>query len=320
MTKHLLAFALLALTVPAVRAQTADKPTQALIAVDSNNPVTLTSADVLLRVNTHKIPLAAIIPLSANGTQVALLIDDGIGAGISHELGNLRDFVNSLPQGTEVFVGYMSGGRVVPAGNLVGFTLDRAAAVQSIHMTSGIPGASSGPYFCLSDFANSWPPPALIASAPQQQQQQPTTHKARFILMITNGADSINGTSGSVHQDSPSVDTAIFNAQRAGIPVYSIYFSEAGISASGDSFVGQSYLDQLAQSTGAVSFNHSSGRPASLAPFLEQFKTALAASYVVTFPVDSNKKMVDLKLSATLPKTKLRSAEQVRPGTVVLAP
>jgi hypothetical protein len=320
MTKHLLAFALLVLTVHTARAQGADKPTQALIATDSKNPVTLTSADVILKIGNRNAPLAGIIPVPANQTQVALLIDEGIGTGISHELGNLRDFVNSLPQGTEVFVGYMSGGHVVPAGNLVGFTADRAAAAKDIHMTSGISGASSGPYFCLSDFANSWPPPAQIASAPQQQQQQQPTHKARFILMITNGADSINGTSGSVHQDSPSVDTAIFNTQRAGIPVYSIYFSEAGVSASGDSFVGQSYLDQLAQGTGAVSFNHSSGRPASLAPFLDQFKAALAASYVINFPVDVNKKMIGLKFSTTLPKTKLRGPEEVRPGTIILAP
>ena len=139
------------------------------------------------------------------------------------------------------------------------------------------------------------------------------------IAVDCGGADSINGSTGSIHQDSPRVDTAIFNTQRAGIPVYSILYSEAGISASGDSFVGQSYLDQLAQETGAVSFNHSSGRPASLAPFLDQFKAAVAASYVVNFPVDANKKMVGLKFSFTLPKTRLRGPEQVRPGTIILA-
>ncbi len=75
MTKHLLAFALFVLAVPVARAQGADQPTQALIASDSKSPVTLTSADVTLRVGNRNVALADIIPIPANRTQVALLID-----------------------------------------------------------------------------------------------------------------------------------------------------------------------------------------------------------------------------------------------------
>jgi hypothetical protein len=52
---------------------------------------------------------------------------------------------------------------------------------------------------------------------------------------------------------------------------------------------------------------------------LNQFKGALAETYVATFPVEENKKMVSLKLSTTLAKTKLRGPDQVRPGTVVVS-
>ena len=57
----------------------------------------------------------------------------------------------------------------------------------------------------------------------------------------------------------------------------------------------------------------------SITPFLKQFSHAIAETYVATFPVDGNKKMVGLKLSTTLPKTKLRGPDQVRPGTIVLS-
>ena len=98
MTKHLLAFALFVLAVPVARAQGADQPTQALIASDSKSPVTLTSADVTLRVGNRNVALADIIPIPANRTQVALLIDDGLRTSISNEFDDLRDFVNSLPR------------------------------------------------------------------------------------------------------------------------------------------------------------------------------------------------------------------------------
>jgi hypothetical protein len=316
MTKCLLAFALFVLIIPAARAQGAVKSTQVLIAVDSKNLVTLAPADVILKVANRNVTLANLIPLSDNETQVALLIDEGVRTSITHEFNNLRDFVNSLPQGTEVFVGYMQSGHVVPAGNLAGFTTNHAAAAQSIRITGGIAEASAGPYVCISDFVDSWPPAANSAVAPQQQQP---THKARFVLMITNGADNINSNPSPVPQDSPSVDSAIYHAQRAGVSVYSIYFNDEGVSANDANFSGQIYLEKLARSTGGASFYHGSGQPASLAPFLDQFKTALAQTYIATFPVDVNKKMVNLTLSTKLPKTKLRGPEEVRPGTVLLS-
>jgi hypothetical protein len=52
-----------------------------------------------------------------------------------------------------------------------------------------------------------------------------------------------------------------------------------------------------------------------MAPFLQQFKSAIAETYVATFPVPGNKGFVPIKLTTSLPKTKLRAANEVRPGT-----
>ncbi len=317
MTKRLLTLLLFVLTLSAssAKAQEAATPTQALIAYSSKAPVALTPANVALKVDNRNATVTTLTPIAANRAQVALLIDDGLRTSVGRELNNLRAFITSLPQGTEVFVGYMANGRVIPAGDLEGFTTDHAAAAQAIRIPAGIPGASASPYFCLSDFVKNWPAPVEGASTPQQQP----THKARIVLMITNGVDPYNGSTSILNQDSPYVAAAVTDAQRAGVPVYSIYFSDAGFRGGHGSFSGQSYLQQLADGTGGIAFYLGSGNPVSLAPFLSQFKAALAETYVATFPVDGNKKMVSLKLATTLPKTKLRGPEEVRPGTIVLS-
>jgi len=313
MTKYVLALTLFAFTLPPVQAQQeGSTPTQALISVDSKTPANPTAKDVTIKVDNRITPLLNLAHVPPNGAQVALLIDDGLRTRIGSELSNLKAFLTSLPEGTEVFVGYMQNGRVVSGSNNPGFTTDHAAAAQGLRMSEGLRGASASPYFCLSDFVKNWPPSAEGASNAQP------AHKARIVLMITNGVDPYNGSTSIMNQDSPYVAAAVTDAQRAGVPVYSIYYSDAGFGRGRGSFSGQSYLQQVAQGTGGTAYYQGTGSPVSLAPFLKQFQTAIAETYVATFPVDGNKKMVGLKLATDLPKTKLNAPEQVRPGTIIL--
>jgi hypothetical protein len=316
MTKHIFALTLLALAIPAVQAQQeSGAPTQALISVDSKTPSTPTVKDVTLKVDNRVTPLLNLAPVPPNGAQVALLIDDGLRTSIGGEMNNIKAFITSLPDGTEVFIGYMQNGRVVSADDMSGFSTNRAAVAQGLRLPMGVRGASASPYFCLSDFVKNWPPRAEGEASPQQQP----THKARIVLMITNGVDPYNGSTSVLNQDSPYVASAVTDAQRAGVPVYSIYYNDAGFRRGRGSFSGQSYLQQMAQGTGGTAYYQGTGSPVSLAPFLKQFQNAISETYVATFPVDPSKKMVSLKLSTDLPKTKLNAPQQVRPGTVVLA-
>ena len=316
MTKLVLALTLFAFALPDIHAQQEGAtPTQALVSIDSKTPTTPTAKDITIKVDNRISPLTNLTSVPPNGVQVALLIDDGLRSMVGSEMNNLRAFLNSLPQGTEVFVGYMQNGRVVAASDMPGFTTDRAAAGQTLHIPTGLPGASASPYFCLSDFVKNWPNGAEGQRDPQSAQP---AHKARIVLMITNGVDPYNGSTSITNQDSPYVAAAVTDAQRAGVPVYSIYYADAGFRRRGN-FSGQSYLSQMAQGTGGTTYYQGAGSPVSLAPFLKQFQNAVAETYVATFSVDGNKKMVSLKLSTTLPKTKLNAPQEVRPGTVVLA-
>jgi hypothetical protein len=317
MTKFVLALTLFVLALPVAQAQQeGGTPTQALVSIDSKTPVTPTAKDITVKVDNRVTPLLNLASVPPNGAQVALLIDDGLRTRIGSELNNLRAFITSLPEGIEVFVGYMQNGRVVSGSDNPGFTTDRAAAASGLRISTGLPGASASPYFCLSDFVKDWPPSAEGQRTAQSQQP---THKARIVLMITNGVDPYNGSTSITNQDSPYVASAVTDAQRAGVPVYSIYYGDAGFRGGRGSFSGQGYLQQIAQGTGGTTYYQGTGSPVSLAPFLKQFHDAVVETYVATFAVDVNKKMVSLKLSTTLPKTKLNAPQQVRPGTIVLS-
>lgn len=276
-------------------------PTQALITIDSKTPPkTVTPQNLKVKVNNHDTELSSVAPITARRAQVALLIDDGLRVSFGRNLDDLKKFVTSLPPGTEVFVGYMQNGRVSPAQE---FTTDYAAAAKTLRLPLGSPGLSASPYFCLSDFAKSWPSSA---------------NKARIVMMLTNGVDPYNGSTSVTNQNSPYVQSAITDSQRAGIAVYSIYYSDAGIRGENASFSGQSYLQQVAEGTGGQAYFQGLGNPVSLVPFLDQFRNAVAETYVATFNAPGNKELVPLKVSTNLSGTKVRAPQQVRPGTQIL--
>jgi hypothetical protein len=297
-----------ALIAPLQAQQENQVSTQTLVAIEAKTSVAPSASNVSIKVDNRSTPLISINRVVPAGAEVALLIDDGLRVSVGRELESLRKFVSSLPPGTSIFIGYMQNGRVVPAQN---FTDDFAAAAQAMRVPLGSPGLSASPYLCLSDFVKKWPsaeadPDTIGASAPR---------KARFVLMITDGVDPYNGSTSITNQDSPYVAAAVADAQRSGVPVYSIYFSDAGIRGGQANFSGQSYLSQIAEGTGGRAYYTGTGNPVSMTPFLEQFKKAVAETYVATFDAPGGKNLVRLKLATNLPGAKLQTAAQVRPGT-----
>jgi hypothetical protein len=287
-------------------------PTQALVNVDAKSTPPAGPSALVVAVNDRTQPLSAWEPVAPAGTQVALLIDDGLRESVARELENLRSFVRTLAPGVEILVGYMQYGHVVAAQP---FTTDHALAASTIHLPDGLPGMSASPYLCLSDFVKNWPSGESSSSS---SPGPPTRHKARFILMLTNGVDPYNGSTSIMNQGSPYVDNAIADAQRAGVAVYAIYFGDAGMGGGMTDSSGQDYLNQITQATGGVNLWEGVGNPVSTAPFLSKFQSALAETYIATFnaPLGNNpgRDLVRVKFIAA--KTKLHTPEKVRPGNV----
>jgi hypothetical protein len=298
----LLAVTLLASPI-LVAQQEGPVPTQSIVTVDSKTPKKLTVDTTKLKVSGRDSQLASLTPIPSNGVQIALLIDDGLRSSVGRQIGDIQGFINALPAGTEILVGYMQNGRVVATQD---FTTDHASAAKNLRIPLGSPGASASPYFCLSDFVQKWP---SSESGP----------KARFVMMLTNGVDPYNGSVDPTNQNSTYVDNAVRDAQRAGVPVYSIYYGDAGFRGQNASFSGQSYLAEVAEGTGGRAYFQGSGNPVSLTPFLTQFTKSIAESYVATFNASSRSNLVDLWFSTSLSGTKLRAPQRVRPGTRISA-
>jgi hypothetical protein len=283
-------------------------PTQALVNVDPKSTPPSEASMLMVSVNDHKEPLSAWAPVNPAETQVALLIDDGLRESMGRELDNLRNFVRGLPPGVEILVGYMQYGSIVADQT---FTTDHALAASSLHLPEGMPGVSASPYLCVSDFVRKWP-----GSASGSNGSAP--HKARFILMITNGVDPYNGSTSVNNQDSPYVAAAVTDAQRAGVAVYAIYFADAGIRGGSADFSGQSYLQQLTQGTGGLNLWEGVGSPVTTKPFLSQFQRALGETYIATFtaPASRNPQHDLIRVKFSAPKVKLHAPELVRAGNV----
>lgn len=289
-------------------------PTQVLVRVDSKSGAIPTPTDISAQVNGKPTSVLSINPIPASNVQVALLIDDGLRREFGVQISDLKDWILQLRPGTQIFIGYMQNGRVVPAQN---FTTDYAAAVSQLRIPLSLSTINGSPYFSVSDFVKQWPsgaepsvPGQSVAGGPRNQPH------SRFIIMLTNGVDRYNGSVSPLNQDSPYVTNAADDAQRAGVPVYSIYYGDRGMRGPLASFSGQSYLSQVAQATGGDVYTQGTMSPVSVLPFLKDFDKAVASTYIVTVDAVAHKRdtLVQLKLSTKEKGVKLHAPATIHPG------
>lgn len=273
--------------------------TQTLIQLDTKSDMVPAMADVHISVDGKHEELTGWTRVPPNGAQIAILIDDGLRETVGRELNSLKSFVAGLPPGTQIYIGYMRNGTVETAQR---FTTELAEASQRFRLPVGSAGISASPYFCLSEFVKHWP-------------TDPSQPGARFVLMITNGVDPYNGSTSPMNQDSPYVQAAEIDAQRAGVSVSSIYYADVGFRGNRGSFSGQGYLSQIADGTGGRAYFQGTGNPVSMAPFLAQFQHAISETFVATFPAKvKGKELVRIKAETKTKGVKLRSPDAVRPG------
>jgi len=290
------------LAVPALAQEVPQEgpvPTTALINVQSKSPVELDPRALSLQVNGHETPVTSVTRASSGNIEVAILIDDGLRGSFGLQLNEIGQFVKSLPPNAKVLIGYMANGTVRSTGH---FTADHQEIQKDIRVPMAVPGMSASPYFCLSDFVKHWP------------SQEPA---ARFVLMMTNGVDPYNGRPSIMNEDSPYVQAAQDDAQRAGVAVYSIYFQDSGFRGGRGSLSGQTYLQQVGDATGGALMNYGPIPPVSIAPYLQQFWHDVNTSYEIGFRAVANRnrnELTRIRVKSNQPGVKLRAPQAVRPG------
>jgi hypothetical protein len=248
-------------------------------------PVAVNQQDLSLKVNGKTTSITSLAPLHGANSKVELvvLIDDSARTGLGNQITDVANFIKTLPPNAAVTVGYMLNGRAALAGPL---TMDRDQAVKALHIPMGMPGVNASPYFSLDALAKSWP-----SSDPDARRE---------VVMITNGVD--NYDRGYDPYD-PYMQTAINDAVKAHMIVYSIYWQDAGRGGRGmfAANAGQNLLLQVTGATGGNSYWIGMGNPVSLIPYFDDIKQRLNNQYELSFVAPSNGRLevANLKLKAS---------------------
>jgi len=260
------------------------------------NPPSVDAADVLVYEGKARDKVTSWIAAQSDHAQLELfiLLDDSSGSSLDTQLESIRDFISSQPTTVKVGVAYMQNGTGAIAQNL---TDDHAQAAKSVRLPLGVAGLNASPYFSLSDLIKKWP----------------ASDARREVLMVSDGIDRYYETADT--QD-PYLQTAIQDAQRAGIVVYGIY--NPGVGHVGHSYWlnywGQMYLSRLAYETGGESYYIGTQGPAvNFQPYFDDFDQRVKNQYVLTFIPQPEKKsgMRPIKLRCELPNVDLVGADQV---------
>ena len=250
--------------------------------------------DVTVNQGRERVQVTDWVPLEGEhaALQLFVLVDDASGATLGAQLEDLRRFILSQPPSAAIGVGYMRDGTVDILQNLTG---DHALAAKALRLPLGTAGALASPYLSIGDLIKRWP-------------ESPVR---REILMVSDGIDRFGG----VGPANPYVDTAIEQAQRAGVIIYAIYAT--GIGHFGHTywrfFWGQNYLSKVTTETGGEAYFLGYDTPVSFSPYLDDLTRRLTHQYLLTFLAKPRKKpgLQPVKIRTEVPNAELVAADMV---------
>ena len=191
-------------------------------------------AIVSAKSNNNTESLQAIEPLN-----LAILIQDDLTPQVGNELKVTREFIRSLPNGSQVMVGYITAGSLQVRQP---FTTDLEKAARSLRVPIGSTAASPfNPYVevieALKKFKNEGP-------------------NANAILLISDGLDTSRGFDSTAAGHTLDIERAISEANKRRISVFSFYAPSVGLTSRSRlaASYGQSSLNRLADETGGRAF------------------------------------------------------------------
>ncbi|HEX5226800.1 MAG TPA: hypothetical protein VFW44_03785 [Bryobacteraceae bacterium] len=230
-------------------------------------PATLEGDDLSVVIGKTRARILRSEPLTGDSgrMQFFILLDDSTrSSSLGTQLPDLKAFVQALPAGTQVAVGYMRNGM---ASVVQPFTGDHEKAAASLRLPQSVPGGNGSPYFALSDLAKHWPSKEAAGR--------------RVVLMLTDGVDRYYGNSTV---DDPYVTSAIHDAVKQDLIVYSIYLRDTGLYDLGSqtTLFAQSRLKLVADATGGYAYFQAFTDPVSVKPFLNDFQDRLNRQFQIT--------------------------------------
>ncbi len=256
----------------------------------------LRAEDVIVTQGKQRDQVMSLEPLfsSQAGVQVFILIDDSLSTSdLGPKLNDIRQFIAAQPANVQVGVAYMRNGTALIAQNPIS---DHTLAAKALRLPTGESAGGASPYFSLGELIKRWP----------------ETNAARQVVMISDGVDPYWD---SFNLDDPYVNEAIDQAQRARVVVNAIY-------ARGDGHLGhtlwrntlaQSFLSELADSTGGEAYYLATDSPPSFTPYFNQIAKRMQHGYLLTFKAQPGAKsgMQPVKISTEVPNVDLVAQSRV---------
>lgn len=220
---------------------------------------------------------------------LAVLIQEDLTSNINLQLKDLRDFINRLPKGSRVMVGYIHGGTLRVKQR---FTDNLERASTAIQIVAATPSAN-GPF-------------EGVEAATNYFEAMPTGRRA--ILLISDGLDSSRGNSPADIISTPEMERAILKAQRRAVAVYSIWSPTILTNDTNNTLIslGQSALAKLSEQTGGRSFYQGSIPPVSFVPFLKSLVILFERQFALTYlSTHMNKGYHHVEVTSTNPNVKI---------------
>jgi hypothetical protein len=170
---------------------------------------------------------------------IAVLIQDDLVPQVGNELGVTRQFIRSLPKGSQVMVGYITSGALQVRQP---FTTDLEKAARSLRIPIG--STSSSPFN---------PYVEVIEALKKFKSEGPN---ANAVLLISDGLDTSRGFDSTAAGHTLDINRAIAEANKRRVSVFSFYAPSVGLTSSSRlaASYGQSSLNRLANETGGRAF------------------------------------------------------------------
>lgn len=188
------------------------------------------------RVNKDRSPQEVRVNAPVN---LAILIQDDLVSHVGNELDRTREFIQTLPVGSEVMVGYIRAGSLQVRQP---FTRDLAKAARSLRIL--ISSTSASPYN----------PYVEVLEALRKFESR--NKNPNVVLLISDGLDVSRGFDSASVLNSIDMNRAIEEAKRREVSIYSFYAPSVGLSRRNllAASWGQSSLSRISRETGGKAF------------------------------------------------------------------
>ena len=184
--------------------------------------------------NKEQRSLQSIEPLN-----LAVLIQDDLVSQVGNEIGVTKDFIRSLPEGSQVMVGYITTGTLQVRQP---FTTDLEQAAKSLRIPIGSRSSSAfNPY-------------VEVIEALRKFESSGTN--ANALLLISDGLDTSRGFDSTAAGHTLDIERAISEANKRHVSIFSFYAPSVGLTSHSHlaASYGQSSLNRLSNETGGRAF------------------------------------------------------------------